>query len=155
MLKVQSSLQNDRKISSAIIHRSFRFTARFIDYPSAFAGALIMGIIVFIINIRYGTWPATTAALKQAAYTFLFGGVIIRLLYFLVQIIPGKITSLVLSVFISSVVTISLVYLVHSMKGTPLPVESTLPTAMLAPPGFFFLAFRKKRQKSVIKRSAD
>jgi hypothetical protein len=128
---------------------------RFFDFQSATAGALIMGIIVGIINIRHGVWPATTAALKQAAYTFLFGGAIIRLLYSIVLYIPGKTASLFLSVLIASVVTISLVYLVHSMKGTPMPVASTLPTAFLAPPGFFFLALRKKRRESVIKRSAD
>jgi hypothetical protein len=128
---------------------------RFFDLPSATAGALIMGIIVGVINIRHGLWPATTAALKQAAYTFLFGGAIIRLLYSIVLYIPGKTASLFLSVLIASVVTISLVYLVHSMKGTPMPVASTLPTVIFAPPGFFFLAWRKKRRESVIKRSED
>jgi len=130
-----------------------QFIGKFFDLPSAIAGALIMGIIVGIINIRHGLWPATTAAMKQAAYTFLFGGAIIRLLYSIVLYIPGKIASLFLSVLIASVVTITFVYLIHSMKGTPMPVASTLPTIFLAPPGFFFLAFRKKRQKSVFKRS--
>jgi hypothetical protein len=121
------------------------FSKKFIDFPSAFAGAIIMGVIVGIINMRYGAWPATTAALKQALYTFLLGGAIIRLLYFIVLTIPGKITGLILSVLIASLITIALVYLVHSIKGTPLPVQSTLPTVFLAPPGFFFLALRKKR----------
>jgi hypothetical protein len=126
-------------------HKAIVFTGRFIDYPSAIAGAVIMGIIVGFINMKHGAWPATTAALKQAAYTFLFGGIIIRLLYYIVLSVPGKNISLILSVFIASTVTISLVYLVHSLKGTPLPVESTLPTVFLAPPGFFFLAWRKMR----------
>ena len=120
--------------------------SRFFDLPSAAAGAVIMGIIVGLINMRHGAWPATTAALKQAAYTFLFGGVIIRLLYSIVLYIPGRIAALILSVTIASVVTIILVYLVHSMKGTPMPLESTLPTVFLAPPGFFFLAWRKRRK---------
>ena len=126
--------------------KAIDFSKRFIDYPSALAGAIIMGIIVFIINSKYGAWPATTAALKQAAYTFLFGGFIIRLLYGMVQHIPGKVTGLVLTVLATSALTISLVYLVHSMKGTPLPVQSTLPTVFLAPPGFFFLALREKNR---------
>lgn len=105
-----------------------------------------MGVIVGIINMKHGAWPATTAALKQAAYTFLFGGAIIRLLYFIVLTVPGRISSLLLSVLIASVVTITLVYLVHSLKGTPMPVESTLPTVFLAPPGFLFLAVRKKNR---------
>jgi hypothetical protein len=130
-----------------------KFSGRLMDFPSAIAGGLIMGVIVFFINFRYGLWPATTAALKQAAYTFLFGGVIIKLLYGMVHHIPGKISGLVIPVVVTSVLTISLVFLLHSTKGTPLPVHSTLPTVFLAPPGFFFLALRKKRQKSVIKPS--
>jgi hypothetical protein len=120
--------------------------SRFFDFPSAVAGGLIMGVIVFFINFRYGAWPATTAAMKQAAYTFLFGGVIIRLLYSMVQYIPGKISGMVLPVFVTSLLTISLVYILHSMKGTPMPLESTLPTVFLAPPGFFFLALRKRKK---------
>ena len=152
MLKVQGSKFNDR-IRNHILQRAISLTAKFIDYPSAIAGAVIMGIIVGFINMRHGAWPATTAALKQAAYTFLFGGMIIRLLYSIVLYIPGRIAALLLSVTIASAVTIILVYLVHSMKGTPMPLASTLPTVFLAHPGFFYLAFRKKRQKSVFKRS--
>ena len=136
---------NDLPLKS-VFFKVINFIGKFIDYPSAFAGAIIMGVIVGIINMRHGAWPATTAAMKQAAYTFLFGGLIIRLLYYIALSVPGRVTSLLLSVFIASVVTISLVYLVHSLKGTPLPFESTLPTVILAPPGFFFLAVRKKNR---------
>jgi hypothetical protein len=45
---------------------------------------------------------------------------------------------------IVSAVTIMLVYGVHSMKGTPRPFESTLPTIIMAPPGFLALAIRKR-----------
>jgi hypothetical protein len=97
------------------------------------------------INSGHGWWPAATAALKQAAYTFLFGGMLIRLLYRIVLAIPGKTTSLIISVISVSIFTIVLVYLLHSLKGTPMPFESTLPTAILAPVGFSFLAYRKKK----------
>jgi len=134
------------RTKKSVLNKTISFSAKLIDYPSAFAGAVIMGVIVGIINMKHGAWPATTAALKQAAYTFLFGGAIIRLLYFIVLTVPGRISSLLLSVLIASVVTITLVYLVHSLKGTPMPVESTLPTVFLAPPGFLFLAVRKKNR---------
>jgi hypothetical protein len=134
-----------KSTKNSFVKSIISFSGKFIDYPSAIAGAVIMGIMVGIINYKFGTWPAATAAFKQAAYTFLFGGAIIRLLYYIVLAIPGKITSLVVSVFIASGVTISLVYLVHSLKGTPLPLESTIPTALLAPPGFLFLALRRRR----------
>jgi len=128
-------------------HRVFKnskaFIEKFIDFPSAIAGAIIMGLIVGAINFGHGWWPAATSAMKQAAYTFLFGGMMIRLLYTIVLAVPGRVFALILSVFIVSVLTIILVYLVHNLKGTPLPLESTIPTAILAPFGFSLLAYRK------------
>jgi len=131
-----------------IFQRIIRFGGRFIDYPSAIVGAIIMGLIVGAINISHGWWPATTAALKQAAYTFLFGGMLTKLLYIIAAKIPGKITSTIISALIISVITVALVYAVHSMKGTPMPLESTIPTAILAPFGFSFLAYRRKTKTS-------
>jgi hypothetical protein len=130
-----------------IFHRIIRFGGRFIDYPSAIVGAIIMGLIVGAINISHGWWPATTAALKQAAYTFLFGGMMIRLLYIIVLAIPGKFPATAISVISVSILTILLVYLLHNLRGTPMPLESTLPTVFMAPPGFFFLARRKKKHQ--------
>ncbi len=54
--------------------------SKFIDYKMGAAGAIVMGIIVFGVNY-YGAHEltgASTAALKQATYTFLFGGIIMR-----------------------------------------------------------------------------
>jgi hypothetical protein len=136
----------DRVPCSGNFLKVFRLISKFIDIPSALAGAVIMGLIVGAINFGHGWWPASTAALKQAAYTFLFGGMMIKLLYTIVLAVPGKLKALILSVSAVSVITIILVYLVHSLKGTPMPFESTLPTIILAPPGFFFLASRKKKQ---------
>lgn len=128
--------------------RIFWLFSKFIDFPSAIAGAIIMGVIVGVINHKFGAWPAFTAALKQAAYTFLFGGMMIKLLYVLTGKIKGFYLSIILSSFIVTVITVLLVFAVHSMRGTPMPLESTLPTAVLAPFGFFFLAFRRKMKNS-------
>ena len=144
MLKAQSSKKNEPGVFS-FLHKIIRFWSRFIDFPTALAGAVIMGLIVGVVNIGHGWWPATTAALKQAAYTFLFGGMIIRLLYAIVLSIKGKIAAIAVSVVVSSLITIIFVYLLHSLKGTPLPIESTLPTVILAPLGFYVLAWRKKK----------
>lgn len=122
------------------------FFSKFIDFPTAIAGAIIMGLIVGAINFGYGWWPATTAAMKQAAYTFFFGGMLIKLLYVISDKIKGKFTSIFLSALIVSAITVTLVYIVHSIKGTPLPFESTLPTIILAPFGFSFLALWRKRK---------
>jgi len=118
-----------------------------------------MGLIVVFINMDYGWWPATIAGLKQAAYTFLFGGLIIKMLEILVDRFGQSILGVILASLITSAVTISLVFLVHSLRGTPMPFESTLPAILLAPPGFFAIAYRrmirtgKSRQQSEVKRS--
>jgi hypothetical protein len=76
----------------------------------------------------------------------------IKLLYTIVRAVPGRVFALIISVFIVSVLTIILVYLLHNLRGTPMPFESTLPTAILAPVGFSFLAYRKKKHsaKSIV-----
>jgi hypothetical protein len=131
-----------------------RFLGKYIDYPTAIAGAIIMGFIVGLVNADHGLWPAFTAATKQAVYTFLFGGIMIKLLYRLVVIIKPKIPAMIFSTLSVSLLTILLVYLVHSMKGTPKPFYSTLPTIVFAPPGFFALAWRKRKKSAVGSRQS-
>lgn len=125
-------------------HQVFSFLNRFINLKMGFAGAVIMGGIVWFINMGFGWWPATTAALKQAAYTFFLGGVLIKILDTIATRIHNRYLAITVATIIVSTVTILLVYGVHSMKGTPRPFESTLPTIIMAPPGFFALAIRKR-----------
>ena len=131
--------------NSSFFQRYIRYISKFIDIPTAIAGGIVMGIIVGVINRKFGIWPASTAALKQAAYTFLFGGMMTRLLYIIQGKIRGNFASIIFPVLIITTITVSLVYIVHNMKGTPMPFESTLPTAILAPFGFSFLAYRKRK----------
>jgi hypothetical protein len=120
------------------------FISRFINIKMGLAGALIMGGIVWFINMGHGWWPATTAAMKQAAYTFLLGGILIKILDTIAINIKNRYLAITVATLSVSVVTIILVYIVHSMKGTPRPFESTLPTIIMAPPGFLALAVRKR-----------
>ena len=108
------------------------------------AGAIIMGSIVWGINSSYGWWPATTAAMKQAAYTFLFGGVLIKILDTIVMNIKNRYLAILSATTLVSSITIILVYIIHNFKGTPMPFESTMPTIIMAPPGFLALAIRKR-----------
>ena len=112
-------------------------------------GAIIMAMIVWYINSDFGFWPAMTASLKQAAYTLLFGGMLIRMLEKIVVRIEPAALALFMASGFTSLVTISMVYLVHNMKGTPYPFESTVPTILTAPFGFFFLAYRKRRSEDI------
>ena len=104
-----------------------------------------MSAIVFFINVEHGYLPAATAGLKQAAYTILFGGAIIKLLEFLLVKIDNRYVSIPLSVLTVSVITTILIFVIHSLKGTPEPVLSTLPTIIMAPPGFLALSIRFKK----------
>jgi len=125
-------------------YQVFSFLNRFINLKMGFAGAVIMGAIVWFINMGFGWWPATTAALKQAAYTFIFGGVLIKILDTIATRIHNRYLAITVATIFVSTVTILLVYGIHNMKGTPRPFESTLPTIIMAPPGFFALAIRKR-----------
>ncbi len=135
----------DQVPNSTLFKRVIRYLSKFIDIPTAIAGGLIMGIIVGLINRKFGWWPASTAAMKQAAYTFIFGGMLTRLLYFIALKFKGLYTATILSALIVTIITVLLVYAVHNLKGTPMPLESTIPTAILAPFGFSFLAYRKRK----------
>jgi len=117
----------------------------YFDARSGLFGAAIMSGLVWWINASHGIWPATTAALKQAAYTFLFGGLIMRLCGGLAAregSVPWRVATATL---IPSFITIGLVYAVHSMRGTPEPLWSTVPAAVLAPPAFAAFARRAAR----------
>ena len=105
---------------------------------------IIMAIIVWIINSDYGYLPATTAAVKQGLYTFLLGGIFIRLLERILARIKNTFAAIVVASLIPTIISVTLVFVVHSFKGTPKPVESTIPTLLLAPPGFFYLAYKKR-----------
>ena len=108
-----------------------------------------MGGIVFFINLDHGWTLSTIAGLKQGIYTFFFGGIIVKLLEYSVLKIKNKALSIPVSVISISLFTTYLVFLVHSLRGTPEPFLSTIPTIIMAPPAFLVLAirFKKKHQK--------
>jgi len=124
------------------------YIKRFINIKFGLAGAFVMGGIVFFINLEHGWILSTTAGLKQWIYTFFFGGIIIKLLERLLSKFGNKFVSISFSVIIVSLVTILLIFFVHSLKGTPEPFLSTIPTILMAPPGFLFLALKFKRNQN-------
>lgn len=127
--------------------RIVRFGARFIDYKMGVMGAIVMAGIVFIVNY-YSTFNitgASTAALKQGSYTFLFGGIIMRGCEYLAVRIPKQVLALIAATLIPSTVAICLTFGVHSMKGTPRPVESTIPTAIFVIPSTVIWGYRKRK----------
>lgn len=115
----------------------------YISIRYGLAGALFLGVMVFGINYydANSVSMALTAALKQSAYTFIFGGYVSALCerYTLNgQFIKG--------VLIPSTIAIVATYTVHSLKGTPNPELSTIPTIIFAPLGFLFIANNKRKE---------
>jgi hypothetical protein len=125
--------------------RLIRFFTRYVDVSAAWKGALFLGVLVFAINASHGAWAAMPAALKQAGYTFLVGGFIVRLCENLVRKPQLGVLALPLAVFIPALIAIGLTFLMHNLKGTPLPFYSTLPTIIIAPPAFTAWAWHIKK----------
>jgi len=120
-----------------------------IDIKIGLAGGLVMGVIVFVINYRSTGDPAgsTTAALKQGIYTFFFGGFIMKLCESLATRINPRILAVILAVIIPSFISLALTFGVHSMKGTPRPVESTIPTAIFVIPSTLVWGLMRRNKK--------
>ena len=110
------------------------------------AGALVKGTIVFFINFDHGTGLGLLAATKQALYTFLAGGFMMRITENIASYFRQNITAILLAVITPTIIAVTLTYLVHSLKGTPEPINSTIPTMILAPWGFLWWALRKRKQ---------
>jgi hypothetical protein len=117
-----------------------------IDYPAAIAGATVLGIIVFFINYDHGWESALVAAGKQATYTFVAGGYMVRLNERIALALGPAVVAVSAGVLCSGTLAVSLTYLVHSLRGTPEPLNSTLPTLVLLVPGFIFLGLRARHK---------
>lgn len=126
-----------------------------IDYRGAVIGATLLGSIVFWINHVHGAAAAATAALKQATYTFFVAGFIVKNNERLARKREGAALALLVATSVSTCLAVGLTFLVHSLKGTPEPLASTLPTALLGPPGFLVLGWRARQMAAGSARSAD
>jgi hypothetical protein len=119
---------------------------KYFDPKMGIGGGLFLAIIVFFINIDHGTTNAITAASKQGVYTFLAGGTMMRIAENLAVKFENQTVSISLAVGITSLLAVGFTYIVHSAKGTPEPLNSTIPTMIFAPPGFLWWTVRKRRQ---------
>lgn len=131
---------------TAFLQSIYAYSQKYIDYKMGALTAAFMGMVVGIINADFGWLLALTAGLKQAAYTFLFGGVIIKMCKTIAVQVKGGVKARILGALIPSVVTIGAIFLVHNLRGTPKPFESTIPTMILAPSGFTVMAWRERSQ---------
>jgi hypothetical protein len=117
-------------------------TPSWFDLPMAVLGALVSGGIVAVINFDYGYLPALTASLKQALYAFVATGLIAEFCRWLALRPIQPVLAAVLAVVIPLAITMTLLFVVHSMKGTPRPVISTIPGAVLSLIGLLLITWQ-------------
>jgi hypothetical protein len=125
-----------------------RFIPRFkyFNPVMALAGGLILGSIVFFINDEHGFGSALVAALKQGFYTAVAGGFITKLCENIAMYYKSDMTAKIMAVLIPSIIAVGLTLILHLIKGTPEPFASTIPTIILAPPGFAWLGNKARNQ---------
>ncbi|UBM62104.1 hypothetical protein LA303_11975 [Candidatus Sulfidibacterium hydrothermale] len=130
------------------LKRAIAFGRKYIDYRMGIYGAVVMASIVFYINFR-GTQDysgATTAALKQGTYTFFFGGFIMRLSERIAVEIRKKAIALILACVVPSLLSLVLTFGLHNLKGTPKPLQSTIPTAVFVIPATAVWGYLKRKK---------
>jgi hypothetical protein len=130
------------------IRRVIERGGKYIDFKMGFIGAAVMAVIVFAINYftTYDLFGASTAAMKQGCYTAVFGGIIMRLSEYLATRIKNQFAAMAAAILIPSAIAISLTFGVHSMKGTPKPVGSTIPTALFVIPSTAIWGYLRRKQ---------
>lgn len=126
------------------------FCNRFIDLRMGSYGAVGMALIVFYINYSASDeiYQSLIASTKQAVYTFLFGGSLMKACEYFATTIRKPSWAIATSIVIPSVVTLLLTYSLHSLKGTPEPLASTMPTCFIIPTTAFW-GYTKRKQLNV------
>lgn len=125
----------------------------FFDPKMGAIGALILGTFVFFINYDHGILWGITAAAKQGTFTFLVGGTLTRLCENIASTIKKEVLAIFSAVLIPTLISLILTYTIHSLKGTPEPLNSTIPTLLMAPWGFLWWAVRKRKQLKMVNKS--
>lgn len=117
----------------------------FIDVKMGLVGAVFMGSLVFWINYDHGWDESLTAALKQFFYTLFFGGLFVKMAENLAQSFKNRFVAVLAGGVVPMLFTAILTYTVHSIKGTPEPFNSTLPTIIFGWMSFSTWAWLKAR----------
>jgi len=116
------------------------------DLNAALGGAIVMSTLVWLINSSHGTGAALTAAAKQGLYTFFVAGLVVRFCCWLAQSKQPPAVAVALATTLPTAITSSLIYSLHSLRGTPEPLYSTAAVAGLSLLSFLLFALREQRQ---------
>ncbi len=119
---------------------AIKFPPPWFDLKSAIIGSLLMGTVVGLINYSHGLTPALTSAGKQAAYTFFFAGLIMQYCRWLAERDLPPWATIALATLWPTVITVILVFMLHSFRGTPEPVLSTIPPGLMGMSAYFLVS---------------
>jgi hypothetical protein len=124
------------------------FGRKNIDYKMSLFGSVFMGTVVFLVNFVHLSpiLGCLTAGFKQGLYTLVFGGFIMKGCENLATRIQKRKRALVAATLIPSLTAIVLTFIVHSLRGTPHPIESTVPTALGIFPTTVVWGIRKRKR---------
>jgi hypothetical protein len=103
-----------------------------------------MGSLAALINSSHGALPAAIAGGKQALYTFFFGGLIVQLCTRLASRPGPRAPVLAIAIAVPFLITVALITVVHSLRGTPEPLLTIGVVVMLGLPSFMILARRAR-----------
>ena len=134
---------------SILAKKTFAHINRFLDIRMGLLGALSMGLIVFFINYDHGLLLGLTAASKQALYTFFFGALFVKMAENIAIQSSDRIKACITGGTIPASLTSILTYLLHALKGTPEPFNSTLPTIFLSLLSFTIWAYLKHKPENL------
>lgn len=119
---------------------------RFFDLRMGGAGSIVMGVVVYYVNHEHGFSLAIVASLKQAFYTFFIGSLLSKLCENLSISFENKLLAVAMAVFTTTALSAILTFILHSIKGTPETINSTLVTIALAAPGFLWWSLKQRRK---------
>lgn len=138
------------------LKKKFIFINRFIDLKTGMIAAFFMASAVFFINYfsTHFIGESMIAAAKQWVYTFLLGGAVLKSCEHIVRSVRQRNKAIFLASVIPFVVTLLLVYGLHNLRGTPKPLESTMPTLIVIT-GTFYWAIKKRKEMEKKKMSVD
>ena len=128
--------------------------SKYIDFKMGLIGSVVMGLMVFGVNYfetarEYGSpevMGSITAAIKQGLFTIFFGGAVMRFSERLSTEINNVYFAIISSSILPSTSSIILLFAIHSLKGTPEPFLSILPTAVFIYPWTVVWGIRQRRK---------
>jgi peptidoglycan/LPS O-acetylase OafA/YrhL len=117
------------------------------DIKAALLGSFIMSLAVAWINSGHGSDAAISSGIRQGLYTFFVAGLSAQLCRNLTNRSIQKWAAIIKAVLIPTILTVTLVYIMHSTRGTPEPFYSSIPVAILSLVSFSIIALHTLREK--------